>query len=292
MGYKIVVDECHGFKRVSPTPPVEQIAKYYADEFYASYDKDKINDSALSVQQLDKDFYDSWRIDLAKSVESIFSGRSIRVFDFGCGWCETISLFKNRGHDCYGIDTAVDAVAYGVKSGFNVALSDLVDINPFGIRYDLVIMQNVLEHLSDPVGIVSSIFTDMLSEGGVLFIDVPNEYNDFQVAADKAYKLNEWWVSPPAHLNYFSADSLKSLLSDIGFNIVDCMSSFPLEMFLLMGDKYVGDGAIGRVCHEKRMLFEKNLREYAGDAVLHNFYRSLASMNIGRQVMVLARKPL
>ncbi|MCP5335057.1 MAG: class I SAM-dependent methyltransferase [Oceanospirillaceae bacterium] len=292
MKYKLIADDKYGFKKISPVPSSDEIAEYYANEFYASYDKDKINDSSLSVQQRDKEFYDSWRIDLADAIEEKFPGKKIKVFDFGCGWCETIGLFNSRGHECYGIDTAIDAIDHGIKSGFNVAVSDLVSLNPFDKKYDLVIMQNVLEHLADPEAILSEIFSNMLNDGGFIYIDVPNEFNAFQVAGEKLHKLGEWWVAPPAHLNYFSADSIQNLLVAIGFEINDVMSSFPLEMFLLMGDKYVGNSELGRLCHEKRMAFEKNLRDYAGTEALHTFYRALASVNLGRQVMVMARKPV
>lgn len=292
MEYNIVVDEKYGFKKVSPVPSNSEISEYYANEFYASYDKNKINDSSLSVQQRDKEFYDSWRCDLADAIEEAFPGKKLKVFDFGCGWCETIALFHLRGHECYGIDTATEAIEHGVKSGFNVAVSDLVSLNPFAKKYDLVIMQNVLEHLADPEAVITEIYSTMLNEGGIIYIDVPNEFNAFQVAGEKLHRLGEWWVAPPAHLNYFSADSIQRLLSEIGFEIMDVMSSFPLEMFLLMGDKYVGDGELGRLCHEKRMAFEKNMRDYAGVEALHTFYRALASVNLGRQVMVMARKPV
>ena len=32
---------------------------------------------------------------------------------------------------------------------------------------------------------------------GILLIDVPNEFNDFQVAGRDLHSLNDWWVAPP-----------------------------------------------------------------------------------------------
>ena len=60
--------------------------------------------------------------------------------------------------------------------------------------------------------------------------------------------------------------------------------SFPLEMFLLFGDNYVKDGKLGSACHKKRVAFEENLRKLGKKNTLKNFYRSLADLNLGRQI--------
>ena len=66
-------------------------------------------------------------------------------------------------------------------------------------------------------------------------------------------------------------------------------ASFPLEMFLLFNDCYVGDSAVGKQIHQKRVNFEMNLRKLGHEEKLHEFYRALAEINLGRQVAVYAR---
>jgi hypothetical protein len=130
-----------------------------------------------------------------------------------------------------------------------------------------------------------------LAPGGILVIDVPNEFNAFQLCAQKVHRLDPWWIAPPAHLNYFSAPTLKSLLAGVGYRVERMESSFPIEMFLLFGHNYVGDGALGRKCHEQRMAFELNLRRHGAAKVLREFYRSLAELNLGRQIVAYAKNP-
>ena len=291
MTYKLIQDEAYGFYRVSPTPSDQEIADYYSQEFYASDSPAQVNDSSLDVQTKDKDFYQAWRNDLLNIIKSQYSDISdISVMDFGCGWCETLLFFKEHGLNCYGLDTTPEAIEYGKSKKLNVEISDLVNINPFGRKFDVFLMQNVLEHLADPVSFIEEVYSDVLNDGGLLIIDVPNEFNDFQVAGKEVNQLSEWWVAPPAHLNYFSADSLSSLVEGKGFRVIDRMSSFPLEMFLLMGKQYVGDPSVGREIHEQRMLFEKNLRDTGRTSTLHDFYRALADLNLGRQVLLIAQK--
>jgi SAM-dependent methyltransferase len=157
-------------------------------------------------------------------------------------------------------------------------------------RFDVVLLMNVLEHLSDPVQVINDIRQTVLRDGGLLIVEVPNEFNAFQVAGQELHGLTQWWVAPPAHLNYFSASTLSNLLNASGFDVSHVAASFPLEMFLLMGDKYVGDRELGRHCHERRMAFEMNLRRLGRSDVLETFYKALASVDLGRQVIAYALK--
>ena len=59
-------------------------------------------------------------------------------------------------------------------------------------------------------------------------------------------------------------------------------------MFLLFGDNYVGNQKLGKICHQKRVTFEKNLRDNGKSKLLKKFYRSLAKLNLGRQIVVYA----
>jgi len=152
----------------------------------------------------------------------------------------------------------------------------------------VVTLLNVLEHLRSPVDTLRNIRELLLKPGGLLVIDVPNEFNDFQMVANEEYGLNEWWVCPPNHINYFSATSLRQVLDLSGYEVRYSEASFPLEMFLLFGDVYIGNGEIGKVCHQKRVRFEYFLRKHGKKEKLTKFYEALADIDLGRQVVVYA----
>jgi hypothetical protein len=63
-----------------------------------------------------------------------------------------------------------------------------------------------------------------------------------------------------------------------------------MEMFLLMGDDYVGHPEIGKACHKRRMNFERSLIESGHEAQLATLYRSLAQAGMGRTCGILAQK--
>jgi 2-polyprenyl-3-methyl-5-hydroxy-6-metoxy-1,4-benzoquinol methylase len=289
--YSIEPNPEFGFLQIRPTPSPEEIVRFYAEEFYSSQ-YPRFNNSALDEQRKDHEFYDAHRADIADAIERI-AGRSLqglRVLDVGCGWAQTLEYFKRRGAACYGFDPAPEAVAHGRSLGLNVRHAGMETAAVFpDERFDVVTLFNVLEHLADPIAILREIHANVLVPGGVLVIEVPNEFNAFQVCGQRVHGLHEWWVAPPAHLNYFSNDSLCRLLRGLRYAVQWTESSFPLEMFLVFGDNYVANRTLGRACHERRMAFEMNLRKHGFADVLSRFYQSLAEQNLGRQILAYAR---
>jgi len=288
--YKIEKQK-YGFLSVKPTPSADEITRFYADEFYSG-DYKNFNDSSLEVQLNDREFYEgSWR-DLAINIKNL-SERDLfgqSILDIGCGWGLFLQFMSKFGMQCYGFDPAPEAVAYASSKGANVKVAGLEKMAVFDERrFDVVILNNVLEHLLDPIGVVSEIKEKVLAPSGLLVIDVPNEFNPFQLAGRDVHNLNDWWVAPPGHLNYFSNESLSNLLEGEGYDVLHSEASFPLEIFLLFGDCYVGDNSLGKEIHKKRVNFELNMRKNGQGEVLRKFYESLAKINIGRQVRIYAR---
>ena len=289
----LVAHPKYGFLQVSPTPSPEEISEYYANEFYSG-DYKQLNDSSLEVQVRDKDFYDAQRESVARDIEDV-SGRPATgqsLLDVGCGWGQALLWFREHGFACAGFDPAPEAVEYAQAQGLEVVHAGIEHLDVFAPRrFDVVTLFNVLEHLSDPVTIVARIRDQVLVPGGLLVIDVPNEFNAFQLSGQAVHDLPQWWVAPPAHLNYFSGSTLRALLEGEGFEVPVMRASFPLEIFLLFGQNYVGSPELGRACHEQRMAFEANLRATGNQELLDELYTWLASRDLGRQVVAVARAP-
>jgi 2-polyprenyl-3-methyl-5-hydroxy-6-metoxy-1,4-benzoquinol methylase len=281
-----------GFFQVKPTPSSDEITRFYTEEFYSTKYK-AFNNSALEVQEADREFHDAHRENIAQKIESLLghplAGTSI--LDIGCGWGQTMSYLASRGAVCSGFDPAPEAVAHVQSCGLECVQAGMDRMDVFtNRRFDVVMLMNVLEHLSNPVQVINDIHRTILNDGGLLIVEVPNEFNPFQTAGQELHGLPQWWVAPPGHLNYFSATTLSHLLNASGFAVAHRASSFPLEMFLLMGDKYVGNRELGRLFHERRMAFEMNLRRLGRADVLESFYEAMASVDLGRQVTAYARR--
>jgi 2-polyprenyl-3-methyl-5-hydroxy-6-metoxy-1,4-benzoquinol methylase len=288
-GFKVINDPEYGFLRADPIPTKEEVEKFYKEDFYSSEYR-YFNDSAYEVQLEEKEFNETRWESIYKNIVDFF-GRceDISLFDIGCGFALALQYFREKGLKVGGMDPAPEAVEYAKKKNIDVRLAGIEDFECIeSQQFDVVTIMNTLEHLRKPADTLFNIKRYLLKDEGLLVIDVPNEFNDFQIVANKEFELGEWWVCPPNHINYFSVSSLKDVLQKCGYVIVNYESSFPLELFLLMGEVYVGDTDLGKKCHNKRVMFEQLMRKHGKAKKLNQFYKALADCDLGRQIILYA----
>ncbi|NQY10999.1 MAG: class I SAM-dependent methyltransferase [Flavobacteriales bacterium] len=289
MKANVIVDPEDGFKRVDPIPTQEEVEKFYAKEFYDA-NAQYFNNSSLLLQQEQSAFFNSRWQAIYEQASTFFDGRidDKTVFDIGFGFAQALIYLKNKGMSVSGLEPSIEGVEYARENGINAIHTGIENFDVVENKSDLVLLMNVLEHLREPRKTLLNIKEFLLTDNGLLVIDVPNDFNDFQTAANAEYNLDEWWVYPPNHINYFSHKSLQNLLKACGYKIVNCTASFPLDIFLLFGDQYVGNPTIGRECHNKRVHFEEMMTKHGKGEKLKAFYESLADLNLGRSVSVYA----
>lgn len=140
----------------------------------------------------------------------------------------------------------------------------------------------VLEHVADPRTFLLETI-NYLRPAGRLLIIVPNEMNPLQQRI-KGY--GDWWVSP-VHINYFTADSLRKLLTSLGLHVTYEGTTFPMELFHLLGIHYIGHERLGRLCHWTRLVFER----FVGPKVFLFYQKLYKRYGWGRELMFLAYRP-
>tara|TARA_B100000965_G_scaffold397140_1_gene413177 strand:- start:46 stop:927 length:882 start_codon:yes stop_codon:yes gene_type:complete len=289
--YKIINDSKHNYLRLDPIPSEETVEKYYKEDFYNEKNQ-LFNDSSLEVQIKDKVFFNS-RWERVYKVCSDFLGNlnNKKIYDIGFGFAQALLFFKEKGLECSGIEPSQEGVDYAIKNGINAQLKGIEDRSSYSvdIKQDIVLMINVLEHLRKPFETLKNIRELLINDKGVLIVEVPNEYNVFQTIANKEYDLKDWWICPPNHINYFSSSSLANIIKKAGFEIIKKEASFPMEMFLLFGDQYVGNNELGSICHKKRVNFESLMVSHGYEDKLYSFYESLAELELGRQTVIYAK---
>lgn len=156
-------------------------------------------------------------------------------------------------------------------------------------KFDVINLGEVLEHIPNPADMLKLVHAQ-LNTGGLVCVIVPNDFNPLQVILRDDLGFNPWWVVPGHHLNYFNVVSLTSLLEKCGFEVLHQESTFPMEMFLLMGNNYVGNDVLGRQCHKQRMQFELNLLKSESNSLQFDLYSTFAKVGIGREIVFYARK--
>ena len=205
-----------------------------------------------------------------------------RLLDVGAGTGEFVAAAAAAGFEARGIEPADEAASAARERGLGVETTDLAgfaDSREDGATFDAVVLINVLEHVPDPAASMHLI-SSLLSEGGVVFVQVPNDFSRLQLIAQEKLGLPSWWIAVPDHVNYFSLESLPRFAGGLGLRVLELSADFPMELFLLMGVDYVSDPAQGARCHAQRQELELSLDGETRRAL----YSALAREGMGRNV--------
>lgn len=284
-GFDVIECEPCGFKHVVPIPTAEELEDVYRQEYYTA-------EKPLYLERTREDL-DWWNLvyaDRYDTFEELLPHDRRRILDVGSGPGFFLLHGKNVGWQTVGIEPSKQAAAHSRNLGLEIIEGFLAaeTTDQLG-TFDVVHMSEVLEHIPHPTEMLSTI-RDLLSPGGLLCVVVPNDYSPFQAALRNVCGYEPWWVAPPHHLNYFSFESLSLLMERCGYEVLLREASFPIDLFLLMGDNYVGDEALGRACHTKRKQFELVLHRAEFSHLKRSLYRGLASQGLGREALMVARK--
>jgi SAM-dependent methyltransferase len=273
-----------GFAHVVPLPDERELSAIYAQSYYSETKPDYLIRARADEPWARLGFDD--RLDL---LEAHLKPARRRLLDIGSGPGFFAARARERGWAAQGIDPSMQACAHARALDVPVlqALFDDKSAQTLG-EFDAITLTNMLEHVADPFGIIARAHA-CLKDSGLICVTVPNDYNLFQEAL-RANGTRAWWVAPPHHLNYFSFESLSSFLSRHGFAEIARTTSFPMEMFALMGDNYIDNDALGRVCHKERVAFDLALAQGGQNQARRRFYGALAAAGLGREAIILARK--
>jgi hypothetical protein len=67
-------------------------------------------------------------------------------------------------------------------------------------------------------------------------------------------------------------------------------STFPIDLFLLFGDNYVGNDDVGRACHARRKNFELSLNAAGLNGLKRKLYKSFSELGLGREIVAFGRR--
>ncbi|GAA4458920.1 class I SAM-dependent methyltransferase [Nibrella saemangeumensis] len=88
-------------------------------------------------------------------------------------------------------------------------------------KYDVVIFNDVLEHLIDPYTLLKDLRM-LLTQGGKVVASIPNFLNFqniYSILRDKDFKYSEHGILDKTHLRFFTKRSIERLFNESGYNI-------------------------------------------------------------------------
>lgn len=285
-GFDVIECEVCGFKHIVPVPTADELRDIYQEEYYTI-------EKPLYFERHREDL-EWWNMVYAERYEffeNCLPAEKRSILDVGSGPGFFLKLGKDRGWSTLGIEPSRQASDHARNLGLTIVNEFLNETNVEELgHFDVVHMHEVLEHIPDPAAMLD-LAHRLLAPGGVLCVIVPNDYNPLQeILRRQGFK--PWWVAPPHHVNYFDFASLQSLVSKVGFDAMHATATFPMELFLLMGDNYIGNDEVGRAMHAKRKNLEMTLNRTQHSQLKQQLYSSLADLKMGREIVLYASKPV
>jgi len=280
----------YGYFEFEPKPRAEELEAHYRAAYHGASHRRKPVAAKSDAER-------AW---IARTLEfrHALVGRHLgtraagAMLDVGAGAGWALAHYDTLGWSCVGLDLSADSCrAHNAGMVSRLRLAPLVDgmraLHDEGRRFDLVLLDNVIEHLAAP-GEALALARRLLAPGGIALVEVPNDFSSVQEVLLREGKVGtQYWVSWPEHLQYFNAQGLAALAADQGLVQVDLISDFPIDWFLFCAPaNYVADPSVGKDCHDARMRIEQLLFDTSLDGTAE-LYRALARMGLGRNLVAL-----
>lgn len=188
-----------GFYSLRKMPNADELEKYYADKYYQvnrttyqkAYSKEEVSYIYNKIEQ---------RYSLIQDLLS--KDKKLKLLDVGCGEGFSLSFFSKKNWTVKGLDFSKfgitihnpDMKKYGI---YGDVYDSIKTLKLRGDKFDLVWIDNVLEHVVDPLQLLSDCYA-LAPKGGILLIEVPNDFSKLQMELKKQKLITEeYWLAPP-----------------------------------------------------------------------------------------------
>ena len=159
----------------------------------------------------------------AKIRELVGSGK--RVLDVGCGPGNLATILSRMGNVVVGIDKDDGALAAAQRVCERTIAADLDDAELGELvadeRFDVVVFADVLEHVRNPVKLLTS-SRRVLREAGCIIVSIPNvAHGAVRLALLRGrFEYQQLGILDDTHLRFYTRESVLRLLSESGFAAV------------------------------------------------------------------------
>ncbi len=181
--------------------------------------------------------------------------KGLNILECGIAKGGVADLLKNEGANCFGVDINPRNI-----EGVNIKQADLNRGFPeFGIKFDVIFVGEVIEHLFDDVKFVKDC-KNLLKPNGLLIITVPNLLFSANRLLMLFGQMPKYFVYAPFHYHIYNKKTIENLIKQEGFEILKTISSHILfstrrnklgRIFEILGDVFPSFGAHLIVCARK-----------------------------------------
>jgi len=198
-----------------------------------------------------------------------------RILDFGCGWGFFLSIAKEKGWECHGLEPLAGHSLYArAKFGLEVVTDTLRDDTFPKNYFDVITAFQVFEHLPDPALTLKQLQTFQKSDGLIL-IEVPNiDTWGVRLLGGRYRHFN------PDHINFFSKRTLRSFLESNHYEVLELY--YPNRYLTL--NRFINYWL-------RRTLPSSVVNPLSKFIRHHGWLERIIKINLGDILGVVARKP-
>jgi 2-polyprenyl-3-methyl-5-hydroxy-6-metoxy-1,4-benzoquinol methylase len=151
-------------------------------------------------------------------VSSLGYSSNSKLLDFGCG--KGVFLYiaaKHQYKNAIGVETSLPRANYA-KEAFNLHVETgfYSKGRIAGGNFDIVSIFHVMEHLPNPIELLSQLLKDNLKQGGLLILEVPN-YDSWQAKISGIKWLH---LDIPRHLSHFTKTQALTYFTNSGMKVL------------------------------------------------------------------------
>jgi SAM-dependent methyltransferase len=198
--------EACGLVFVNPFPTPDELATMYGPE--GEWAHERVDESLAPPPALDAPpgsgswprMFDAIRRDL----DVIHPPAGARVLDFGCGRGKFLDVLKPCGWETFGIEPAMDAA---------FPRHQRLESIPAEPMFDLIVVNHVLEHMTDPLTLLGQLAASA-RPGGYLLVGTPR-LDTLPQHRDRSYVISR------IHVTAYSGASMANLLARAGWRALE-----------------------------------------------------------------------
>ena len=178
-----------------------------------------LNDVVKYYESLEDTSYEEGRESRSLQSEKIISNllsykSSGRLLDIGAGSGILVEKANEKGFQAEGVEPSTWLSDQAKKLGLTIHNTTL-PIDGFESSFDVVTLIDVIEHVSNPVEVLTQVY-DILAEDGVGILVTPDASS--LMARLLGWK---WWHYRVAHIGYFNLSNLKLAFAEANLQVIE-----------------------------------------------------------------------
>lgn len=146
--------------------------------------------------------------------------KPLRALDYGCGLGVSLRILQAASIETVGFDNS--PLRSQTIKDWGIIVGNEEQIQNHG-PFELIVCDNVLEHLADPAGTLDFL-ASVCSPEAVIYVSVPSYESRMvkkQLTALRTQQALDMTLNPWEHLNYFTLKHLDRMMNRVGFKPIE-----------------------------------------------------------------------